>query len=53
MVANDVSAPDSGFGSETNRVTLVGPGGALEPLPLATKDEVAHSILDRVRLLLG
>jgi phosphopantothenoylcysteine decarboxylase/phosphopantothenate--cysteine ligase len=52
MVANDVSQPDAGFDVETNRVTLIGQG-APEPLELASKDEVAHVILDRVVGRLG
>src|SRR5262249_35206226 len=48
VVANDVSLPDAGFEVDTNRVTIVGPGEAVVTLPLATKDEVAHLILDRV-----
>jgi phosphopantothenoylcysteine decarboxylase/phosphopantothenate--cysteine ligase len=48
VVANDVSEPGAGFAVDTNRVTIVGPGDALAVLPLASKDEVAHQILDRV-----
>lgn len=48
LVANDVSAPDAGFGAETNRVTLLWPDGAVESLPLMSKDDVAHAIWDRV-----
>jgi phosphopantothenoylcysteine decarboxylase/phosphopantothenate--cysteine ligase len=51
IVANDVSAPDSGFGSDTNRVTIIDRQG-LEPLPLLSKREVADRILDRVASLL-
>ena len=53
VVANDVSQKDAGFEVDTNRVTLVGPGDAVERLPLASKDEVAHRVLDRVLALLG
>jgi len=52
MVANDVTAPDAGFAVDTNRVVLVEPGGDRE-LPLASKREVAHRILDRVVELLA
>ena len=45
IVANDVSQPDSGFGSDDNRVTLLFAGGRQEALPLMTKDEVAHAVL--------
>jgi len=47
VVANDVSQPDAGFEVDTNRVTIVSATGA-EVVELATKDEVAHQILDRV-----
>jgi phosphopantothenoylcysteine decarboxylase / phosphopantothenate---cysteine ligase len=53
MVANDVGEPGSGFGTETNRVILVGADGTVERLPLLTKAEVAERILDRARALLA
>jgi phosphopantothenoylcysteine decarboxylase/phosphopantothenate--cysteine ligase len=52
LVANDVAEPGSGFGTETNRVTLLSPDGTTEALPLLPKREVADRILDRVRALL-
>ncbi len=48
IVANDVTAPDSGFGVDTNKVTLISRDGKVESLPLMTKREVADKILDRV-----
>ena len=48
LVANDVSEPGSGFGTETNRVTLIVPGQPPEPWPPATKAQVAHDLLDRL-----
>jgi phosphopantothenoylcysteine decarboxylase/phosphopantothenate--cysteine ligase len=48
LVANDVSEAGSGFGTDTNRVTILDRGGAVEELPLLTKREVADRILDRV-----
>lgn len=51
IVANDVSAADSGFGVDTNRVTLIGADGQVEELPLMTKFEVAEQILRRVAAL--
>lgn len=48
LVANDVSEPGSGFGTDTNRVTILIPGQQPEPWPQLTKLEVAHGILDRV-----
>jgi phosphopantothenoylcysteine decarboxylase/phosphopantothenate--cysteine ligase len=53
VVANDVSAQGAGFEVDTNRVTLFGPGDAALELPLASKDEVAHRVLDRVREIRG
>jgi phosphopantothenoylcysteine decarboxylase/phosphopantothenate--cysteine ligase len=48
LVANDVAEPGSGFGSETNRVTIVRPGEAPEPWPPLTKRQVAERLLDRI-----
>jgi phosphopantothenoylcysteine decarboxylase/phosphopantothenate--cysteine ligase len=53
LVANDVSAADSGFEVDTNRVILLTPNGGQEPLPLLPKTEVAERILDRVAALWG
>lgn len=47
IAANDVTAEGSGFGSDTNKVTLLDREGE-EGLPLMTKYEVAARILDRV-----
>jgi phosphopantothenoylcysteine decarboxylase/phosphopantothenate--cysteine ligase len=52
IAANDVSATDAGFAVDTNRVTLLSPGGAVDALPLLSKEDVAHEIWDRVRQLL-
>jgi phosphopantothenoylcysteine decarboxylase / phosphopantothenate---cysteine ligase len=48
LVANDVAEPGSGFGTDTNRVTILDRGGAVEQLPMLSKREVADRILDRV-----
>ena len=48
IVANDVSAPGAGFGTETNLVTLIDAAGNCEELPLLSKYEVSQRILDRV-----
>ncbi len=53
MVANDVSAPDSGFAVETNRVHILAPGRETQTLPLLPKYQVAHLVLDRVAELLA
>ena len=51
IAANDVTASGSGFGTETNRVVLLDADGSIT-LPLLTKEEVAHHILDRVQQVL-
>jgi phosphopantothenoylcysteine decarboxylase/phosphopantothenate--cysteine ligase len=48
MVANDVSVPGSGFGTDTNRAVLLTPTGETEALPTMTKAELADAIWDRV-----
>jgi hypothetical protein len=48
IVANDITEPGSGFGTDTNRITLIGKDGKVEPLPLLTKREAADRILDAV-----
>ena len=53
IVANDITATDSGFDVDTNRVTLVDRDGGVEELPLLLKSEVADRILDRVVSLLA
>jgi len=53
IVANDITAADSGFGVDTNKVTLIDKQGKVEELPLLTKREVADKILDRVVGLLA
>ncbi len=48
IVANDVTAPGAGFGSDTNLVQLIDAGGSTEALPMLPKEEVAGRILDWV-----
>lgn len=48
ICANDVSASDSGFGTDTNRVWLIDAAGEVDELPLLPKYEVAQHILARV-----
>jgi len=52
FVANDITAADAGFGADTNRVTIIDADGDVESLPLLSKYEVAHRVLDRVVKLL-
>ncbi|MDQ3700049.1 MAG: bifunctional phosphopantothenoylcysteine decarboxylase/phosphopantothenate--cysteine ligase CoaBC [Chloroflexota bacterium] len=51
ICANDITEPGSGFGTDTNRVTLLGRDGSRVSLPLLAKDAVADRILDRVETL--
>ncbi len=53
LVANDVSRPDSGFGSDTNKVLIFHASGAMEDLPLMPKTDIATAIWDRIVPLLG
>jgi len=53
IVANDITTPDSGFGVDTNRVTIVDKAGKVDSLPLLSKREVAERVLDRVVGRLG
>lgn len=53
IVANDITAPDSGFEVDTNRVTLLFVGGRAEVLPLLSKYEVAWTVLERVEGMLA
>jgi phosphopantothenoylcysteine decarboxylase / phosphopantothenate---cysteine ligase len=48
LVANDVAEPGSGFGTDTNRVTILDAAGGRDELPQLTKREVADRLLDRV-----
>lgn len=48
IVANDISAPDSGFDVETNRVILLTADGKTDELPLMSKAEVAEKIIQAV-----
>jgi phosphopantothenoylcysteine decarboxylase/phosphopantothenate--cysteine ligase len=52
LVANDVTEPGSGFGTDTNRVTIYYPEGAPEQLPMLSKREVAELLLDRILIRL-
>jgi phosphopantothenoylcysteine decarboxylase/phosphopantothenate--cysteine ligase len=46
IVANDVTALGSGFGSDTNQVRLLDARGGREELPLLSKEQVAERICD-------
>jgi len=51
IVANDITVADSGFGADTNKVSIIDAKG-VDDLPLLPKYEVATQILNRVGKLL-
>ncbi len=53
IVANDITDKQSGFGADTNKVTIIDKEGKEGKLPLLTKREVADKVLDSVAGLLG
>jgi phosphopantothenoylcysteine decarboxylase/phosphopantothenate--cysteine ligase len=53
LVANDVTLPGSGFGTDTNQVSIISPDGSRQALALMTKREVAAEIWSRVVDLRG
>ncbi len=48
LVANDVTAPGAGFGSEANQVGLIRPDGTIEAWELMPKRIVAALLWDRI-----
>lgn len=53
LAANDISASDSGFETDTNRVLILDAAGGEERLELMSKTAVAEHILQRVGALFG
>lgn len=53
VVANDVTLPGAGFGTDTNIVSLVRPDGSAEALPVLPKLDVARRIVAEVEALLA
>jgi phosphopantothenoylcysteine decarboxylase/phosphopantothenate--cysteine ligase len=51
IVANDVTQDGAGFAHDTNIVTLIDRSERMETLPLMSKDEVAHTVYDRLLAL--
>lgn len=50
IVANDITKPGAGFGTDTNIVKLLYGNGKIEDLDKMDKKEVAHQILDRLKV---
>ena len=53
IVANDITAHGAGFGSDQNAVILIDRLGQVTNLPLKSKRDLAHDILDAARQLLA
>ncbi len=52
LVLNSLRDAGAGFGTDTNKVTLLAPGTDPRELPLMTKADTARAILDRLEELL-
>ncbi len=48
IVLNNLHEEGAGFGTETNRVTLIGKDGSSYPLEVMPKQDVATALLDRI-----
>ena len=49
IVANDITAKNSGFCSDTNKAVFIDKKGKVEKLPLLSKRELADKILDKIQ----
>jgi phosphopantothenoylcysteine decarboxylase/phosphopantothenate--cysteine ligase len=52
IAANNITASDSGFAVDTNKVVLLDREGGVEELPLMSKYDVGHKVLDRVSAII-
>lgn len=52
IVANDVSAKDAGFGTDTNRIIIFERAGGRTEYPLMEKEALAKCILDKIEMAL-
>ena len=52
IVVNDITGSDSGFGTDTNQVSLIDRDYELEKLPLLSKEECAFMIWDKILKLI-
>lgn len=51
IIANDVTAPGAGFGSDTNIVKLLYRDGTVQELPQMDKQELAQLLLDKILII--
>ena len=49
IVANSISQEGSGFGVDTNIVTIIDRNGNKTSIPLSLKEDIANKILDRIK----
>ncbi len=49
IAANDVTAAHSGFGKDTNQITVYGADGSINALPVLSKEDTADRLLDLIR----
>jgi phosphopantothenoylcysteine decarboxylase/phosphopantothenate--cysteine ligase len=52
IIANDVAKTGIGFGSDNNEVTIIEASGSAKHVPVLSKDEIAHIILDAAKKVL-
>ncbi len=52
IVANDITLEGAGFNTDTNVAAIIDSEGKAEYLPMMSKSELAHIILDKVAVLL-
>ena len=53
IVGNLIGRPDSGFKTDTNKVTLFYKDGTREPLDVMDKEDIANILFDRILLNAG
>jgi phosphopantothenoylcysteine decarboxylase/phosphopantothenate--cysteine ligase len=47
IVANNITAPEAGFAVDTNQVVLIDRDGEIQELPLMSKSDVAHEVMQK------
>lgn len=52
IVANDITESDSGFGADTNKAAILTADGEVHQLPMMSKLELAHRVLEQVSNIL-
>lgn len=53
LVANDISADDAGFATDTNRVVILDATGGQTTLPLMSKTEVSEKLVQQIAILMS